>query len=112
MRPFLLLALLVLLGACATHPGKVDQVRFAADARPVAVVTGPEEMADARAAVNALQPDGPESRLGDGARFTLELPLAQVEASEARQRLLRDPRLEPARWQPAVDVTLATSPPG
>ena len=39
MRPFLLLALLVLLGACATHPGKVDQVRFAADARPVTATT-------------------------------------------------------------------------
>lgn len=34
MRPVLLLVLL-LLGACATHPGRVNAVRFASDARPV-----------------------------------------------------------------------------
>ena len=39
MRPFVLLALLVLLGASATHPGKVVLVRFAADARPVTATT-------------------------------------------------------------------------
>ena len=35
-----------------------------------------------------------------GSRIELLSPLAQLEANEARQRLLRDPRLEPARWQP------------
>lgn len=39
MRLISLLACLVALSACATHPGKVDQVRFAKDAEPVLATT-------------------------------------------------------------------------
>lgn len=38
MRLIALLAGLLALAACATHPGKVDHVRFAADAQPVSAV--------------------------------------------------------------------------
>lgn len=39
MRPGLLLILLLVLGACATHPGRVNAVRFAGDAKPVLATT-------------------------------------------------------------------------
>ena len=39
MRLISLLACLVALSACATHPGKVDQVRFAKDAEPILATT-------------------------------------------------------------------------
>lgn len=39
MRLISLLVCLLALGACATHPGKVDPVRYASDARPVLATT-------------------------------------------------------------------------
>ena len=72
----------------------------------------PGEKLPRQAGARLLLRDGVAVARKLGTQVELLAPLAQVEASEARQRLLRDPRLEPARWQPAVDVTLATSPPG
>lgn len=86
MRPPFLMILLLALAACATHPGKVDHVRFASDARPVL----------ARAHAGVLR--GVE---GDGTRVFLGVPFARPPVGALRWRAPRPP--EP--WDGVRDAT-------
>lgn len=86
MRLIALIAVLFGLAACATHPGKVDHVRFAADARP----------ASARTQAGVLR--GVE---GDGVRAFLGVPFARPPVGERRWRAP-----EPAQpWSGVRDAT-------
>lgn len=86
MRLLFLLAALLGLAACATHPGKVDHVRFATDARPVL----------ARAQAGVLR--GVE---GNGVRAFLGVPFARPPVGELRWRA---PQAQ-APWDGVRDAT-------
>lgn len=86
MRLISLLVCLLALGACATHPGKVDPVRYASDARPVL------------AATEAGTVRGVE---GAGVRAFLGVPFAQPPVGALRWRA---PQPVPA-WDGVRDAT-------
>ena len=71
MRPILLLACLMGLAACAIHPGKVDHVRFASDAKTVLATTQEGALRGAE---------------GDGTRAFLGVPYAAPPVGERRWR--------------------------
>lgn len=80
------LILLLLLGGCIAHPGRVHQVRFAADARPVLAQTE-------TGVVRGVE--------GDGVRAWLGLPYAAPPVGDLRWRTPRPA----AAWQGVRDAT-------
>jgi len=86
MRFALALLLVVLASGCATHPGKVDGVRFASDARPVTGMTAQGE-------VRGVE--------GAGARAYLGLPYAAPPTGSQRWRAPSPPQA----WTGVRDAT-------
>lgn len=86
MRLILLLACLLALGACAVHPGAVDHVRFAADARTVTATTHDGDLRGVE---------------GDGVRAFLGVPFARPPVGALRWRAPQP--VEP--WRGERDAT-------
>ena len=86
VRLLVLLILSVAASACATHPGKVNHVRFASDATPVAAATQ-------AGAVQGVQ--------GDGVRAFLGVPYAAPPVGDLRWR----PPQPVAAWEGLRDAT-------